>query len=105
MLSENTVSKLHEMKLSVMASAFREQSMDNNFTSMSFEERFGLLVDIEWVSRKNNRLKRLIRNADYALNDACIENIEYHADRNLDKALIARLSSCVYVKLKTVQKR
>ena len=97
MLSENTVSKLHEMKLSVMASAFREQSMDNNFTSMSFEERFGLLVDIEWVSRKNNRLKRLIRNADYALNDACIENIEYHADRNLDKALIARLSSCNYI--------
>ena len=97
MLSENTVSKLHEMKLSIMANAFHEQSMDNNFASMSFEERFGLLVDIEWATRKNNRLKRLIRNADYAFNDACIENIEYHADRNLDKALIARLSSCNYI--------
>jgi DNA replication protein DnaC len=97
MLNENTVTKLHEMKLSVMANAFHEQSIDNNFASMSFEERFGLLVDIEWATRKNNRLKRLIKNADYAFNDACIENIEYHADRNLDKALITRLSSCNYI--------
>lgn len=97
MLSENTSTKLHEMRLSIMASAFREQSIDNNFSSMSFEERFGLLVDAEWTTRKNNRLARLIRNADYALSDACIENIEYHTDRSLDKALITRLSSCNYI--------
>lgn len=97
MLNENTTNKLHDMRLSVMASAFREQSMDNNFSVMSFEERFGLLVDSEWTARKNNRLAKLIRTADYALPDACIENIEYHADRNLDKALITRLSSCNYI--------
>lgn len=97
MLNDNTASKLHEMKLSTMAQAFREQSMDNNFSSISFEERFGLLVDAEWTTRRNNRLTRLIRNADFAFNDACIENIEYHADRNLDKALIARLSTCNYI--------
>lgn len=97
MLNENTTNKLHDMRLSVMASSFREQSMDNNFASMSFEERFGLLVDSEWTARKNNRLAKLIRNADYALPDACIENIEYHADRSLDKALITRLSSCNYI--------
>ena len=97
MLNENTANKLHDMRLSIMASAFREQAMDNNFASMSFEERFGLLVDSEWTARKNNRLAKLIRSADYALPDACIENIEYHADRNLDKALITRLSSCNYI--------
>lgn len=97
MLNENTTNKLHDMRLSVMASAFREQSMDNNFSDMSFEERFGLLVDSEWTARKNNRLAKLIRTADYALPDACVENIEYHADRNLDKALITRLSSCNYI--------
>lgn len=97
MLNENTANKLHDMRLSIMASTFREQAMDNNFASMSFEERFGLLVDSEWTARKNNRLAKLIRSADYALPDACIENIEYHADRNLDKALITRLSSCNYI--------
>lgn len=97
MLNENTVTKLHEMKLSVMAQAFREQMKDNHFNEMSFEERFGLLVDTEWTTRKNNRLKKLIKTADYAFHDACIENIEYHADRGLDKAQIARLSTCNYI--------
>lgn len=26
-----------------------------------FEDRFGMLVDVEYTNRKNNRLKRLIR--------------------------------------------
>jgi len=97
MLNENTVNKLYDMKLSVIAQAFREQTKDNSFTAMSFEERFGLLVDAEWITRKNNKLARLIKNADYAFNDACIENIEYHSDRNLDKTQIARLSACNYI--------
>lgn len=97
MLNENTANKLHDMRLSVMASSFRDQAMDSNFAAMSFEERFGLLVDSEWTARKNNRLTKLIRSADYALPNACAENIEYHPDRNLDKALIARLLSCNYI--------
>lgn len=67
MLNENTVSKLQEMRLSVMAQVFREQTKDGSFTAMSFEERFGLLVDSEWASRKSNRMIRLIKNADYAI--------------------------------------
>ena len=97
MLSENTVTKLHEMRLSVMAQSFKEQMKNGNFNSMSFEERFGLLVDSEWTTRKNNRLKKLIKDANYAMNDACIENIEYHNDRNLDKTQMARLSACNYI--------
>ena len=97
MLNDNTINKLHDMKLSVMAQAFREQTKDNNFAAMSFEERYGLLVDAEWSTRKNNKLARLIKNAEYAFNDACIENIEYHSDRNLDKTQIARLSTCNYI--------
>ena len=97
MLDNNTVSKLHEMKLSVMATAFQRQFTGNKFQEMSFEERFGLLVDAEWTTRKNNKLKRMIRNADYAFPGACLENIEYHTDRKLDKALIARLGTCNFM--------
>jgi hypothetical protein len=57
MLKNNTVSKLHEMKLSVMAASFQQQTGDSAVAELSFEERFGLLVDGEWTSRKNNRLK------------------------------------------------
>lgn len=97
MLNENTVSKLQEMRLSVIAQAFREQMKDGSFTGMSFEERFGLLVDAEWAARKSNRMVRLIKNADYAISTACVEDIEYHADRKLDKAQITRLAACNYI--------
>ena len=97
MLSDNTITKLHEMKLSVMAKTFRSQLIDSNFSELPFEERFGLTVDAEWSARKSNRLTRLIKNAGYDFPGACIEDIEYHPDRKLDKALITRLSACNYI--------
>lgn len=97
MLDYNTVSKLQEMRLSTMAASFQKQLSGNAASELSFEDRFGLLVDAEWTARKNNRLGRLIRKADYAFPGACLEDVEYHADRKLDKALITRLGSCAYV--------
>ena len=97
MLNESTINKLREMKLNVMAQAFRDQTKEHTFTGMAFEERFGLLVDAEWAERKNTRLARLIKSANYAYKDACIEDIEYHQDRKLDKTMIARLSSCNFI--------
>jgi len=97
MLKETTMEKLYEMKLSVMARAFSDQSKDPNFQAMAFEERLGLLVDAEWTARRNNRLVRLIKSADYAIPGACVEDIEYNADRCLDKAQIQRLASCAYI--------
>jgi DNA replication protein DnaC len=97
MLSDNTVTKLHEMRLSVMAKTFRGQLTDSSFDELSFEERFGLTVDAEWAARKTNRLTRLIKSAGYDFPGACVEDIEYLPDRKLDKALIMRLSTCNYI--------
>lgn len=97
MLHDTTANKLREMKLSMMASAFKEQMADPQFQAMSFEDRFGLLVDKEWCARKTNHLKRLVRQANLAEPGACLEDVEYHPDRNLDKNQIARLSSCNYI--------
>lgn len=58
---------------------------------------FGLLVDQECTSRKNNHLKHLIKQAKFSDTGACVEDIEYHADRNLDKTQIARLSTCNFI--------
>jgi DNA replication protein DnaC len=97
MFDNTTVEKLRDMKLSVMASSFQNQLSDSKLGELSFEERFGLLVDAEWTARKNNRLKLLIRKADYVYPDASLEDIEYHSDRKLDKALITRLGTCNYI--------
>ena len=97
MFDMNTITKLREMRLSTMADSFRQQ-MEGDFAQMSFEDRFGILVDAEWLTFKNNRLVRLIRNAGYPNPNACLEDIEYYADRNLDKTLITRLSTCNYLR-------
>lgn len=96
-MHEMTQRKLHEMRLSTMADAFQNQLLDSNYRALSFEERFGLLVDVEWSRRKNNRLASLIRKADFQQSNASIENLEYHADRKLDQAQILRLATCGYI--------
>lgn len=97
MLTENTITKLQQMRLSAMANAFREQQLDPNIAALSFEDRFGLLVDQEWTTRKSNHLRKLIKSAGLAEPGACVEDIEYHSDRNLDKAQIARFATCTYI--------
>lgn len=97
MAHEPTLRKLHEMRLAAMADSFQNQLLDPNFQALSFEERFGLLVDIEWSRRKNNRLTSLIRKADFQQSNACIEDIEYHADRKLDRTQILRLATGAYI--------
>jgi len=97
MVNEATVSRLYEMKLSVMASSYRQQMNDGGLNKLSFDERFGLLVDTEWTARKNNRLKRLVHSARFPVSGACVEDIEYRADRKLDREQIIRLAACTYI--------
>ena len=57
---------------------------------LSFEDRFGMLVDIEYSNRKSNSLKRLIRNAGFDQPDAYIGDINYTSGRKLNRSLIER---------------
>lgn len=97
MLIETTVNKLHEMRLSTMARAFKEQLSDPNMASMSFEDRFGLLVDHEWATRKSNHLRKLVKQARFSAPEACVEDIEYFSERNLDAAQISSLATCSFI--------
>ena len=97
MLDMTTVNKLNEMRMTSMAKAFSDQLSNSQYNEMTFEERFGLLVDIEWSRRKNNQLSRLIKNTCMQDRSACIENIRYDEDRKLDKAQILRLATNNYI--------
>ena len=97
MINQSTTDKLIEMRLTAMADAFRIQMDDNSMKDISFEDRFGMLVDVEYTSRKNNRLKRIIRNAELEQPDACIAGIDYRSGRKLNKELIKRLATCEYI--------
>ena len=86
-----------EMRLTAMADAFRIQINDPAMKEVPFEDRFGMLIDVEYSNRKNNRLKRLIRQAEFEQPDASIAAIDYHSGRKLNKALINRLATCEYI--------
>ena len=79
MTKQITIDKLLEMRLTTMADAFRSLNADPLMQELPFEDRFGLLVDVEYSSRKNNRLKRLIRNAEFDQPYASIIDIRAQA--------------------------
>ena len=97
MTNEATSNKLIEMRFTAMADAFRIQENDPSVKRLSFEDRFGFLVDAEYTSRKNNRLKRLIKCASFDQPEAHIAAIDYHSGRKLNKDLILRLAKCNYI--------
>ena len=51
MTNQSTMDKLIEMRLTTMADAFRNQLNDPKCKEIPFEDRFGMLVDIEYSSR------------------------------------------------------
>ena len=91
MMTQDTVRKLNEMKLFGLASGFESQMASSHAMSLSFEDRFSLLVDEEFTYRENKRLKRLLQLAKLREN-AHIEDIDFSANRGLDKSVIASLS-------------
>lgn len=97
MTNQSTIDKLIEMHMTPMADAFRIQNNDPSMKEIPFEDRFGMLVDAEYVARKNNRLKRLIRNAEFDQPDASVAAIDYGHNRKLNRNLIERLATCEYI--------
>ena len=51
MTIQSTTDKLIEMRLTSMADAFSIQNSDPKIKDVPFEDRFGMLVDIEYSNR------------------------------------------------------
>lgn len=98
MLNQHTLQLLTQLKLDGMARAFEEQSSQTNAASLSFEERFGLLVDREFTHRDTKRVDRLLKQAKLKVAGACVEDIDYRAGRGLDKRAMASLSTCDWIR-------
>jgi DNA replication protein DnaC len=97
MLNEQTFDKLYLMKLIGMAEGFKEQLDQPSLRDLSFEERFGMLVERQWAWKENKRLKRLLKEAKLKL-QASIEDIDYKAPRGMEKSVILSLASCGWIR-------
>lgn len=98
MTSQSTMDKLYNMRLSVMAQAYRGQDELPGAADMTFDERFAMVVDAEWDARRVNKRTRLLRQAGFSDPEANVADIRYDADRKLDKARMAELSNCEWVR-------
>jgi len=99
MFDKATINKLREMKLSAMAEKLVWQQSQPGVQGMAFEERLGMLVDAEWLSRHNRRINRSVKQAGFRF-PAFVEDIDYHEKRGITKQDILRLSDCNYIQKK-----
>jgi len=91
MLNQQTLEKLHALRLQGMAAAFRTQSEQTGIGELSFEERFALLVDQQWNWRQNRALERRLTKAKLR-HRASVEDLDFRTPRGLDRALLRSLT-------------
>jgi DNA replication protein DnaC len=97
MLNQPTIEKLHGMRLSAMALAWQEQQNDPKIGRADFDDRFGLIVEAEYIARDNRRLRRLLKNAELRFPDACVEDIDASKPRGLEQSTLRQLSTCAWI--------
>ncbi len=98
MLNNETAAKLRQLKLAGMVEAYEQQHALFTNQSLSFDERFGLMVDQEWIRRQNNKMNMLMRKAGFIDSRACIEDIDYAPDRKIDRHLVLELATGNYIR-------
>lgn len=76
MLHHPTLDKLQALRLHGMYHALVEQMQMPDITTLSFEERLGLLVDRELTEREDRRLTTRLRQAKLR-QAACLEDLDY----------------------------
>lgn len=98
MLKNPTIDGLRTLNLNGMLKAFEQQHALPNIGDLSFDDRFGLLVDAEVLSRSNKQLQSRLKSARLRLS-SCIEDLEVKSGRGLDKTNVVALSACDWVRL------
>ncbi len=91
MLIEQTLTKMGQLKLFGMIEALEEQLKSTQDLELSFEERFGIIIDHHYQWKENRSLQNRIKKARLKI-DASIEDVDYRAHRKLTKSSIDQLS-------------
>lgn len=97
MLHQTTIEKLKTLHLHALAQAWEEQQKSPDLLALSPDERLGLAVDAEWLARENARIQRNLREAKLRISQASLEDVDFNAKRELDKALLRELATCRWV--------
>lgn len=100
MLTHPLFEQLKILRCEGMLEAFQEQLNTPDINHLSFEERFALLLEREYLVRENRKLINRQRQAKLKDQNACIEDIDYASERQLSKTVITRLAECSFIQRK-----
>lgn len=75
-----------------MSDGLHEQLNNPQYKELNFEERISMLVEKEVLYRQNKKLSSLLRRASFRFPEACIEHIDFKANRNLSKPNMMKLA-------------
>jgi DNA replication protein DnaC len=96
-MTQDTLEKIKRLKLSGMARAYQTSLENDVLSKLSADELITMLVEAEWDDRLNRNIERRLRNARFRYQSS-IENIDYQADRNLDRNQMMRFAECTYIR-------
>ncbi|HKW77074.1 MAG TPA: IS21-like element helper ATPase IstB [Terriglobales bacterium] len=91
MLQQPMLEKLQTMKWQGIIQALEQQEQDEAARALSFLDRLALLIDQQWTWRQNQVLARRLKTSRLK-GAACVENIDYRAERGLSKSVIRALA-------------
>lgn len=98
MLTNPTLDHMYTLGLSGMAAAWRELAEQPNARAMEKEEWLGLMLDREIAVRADKRLTARLVAAKLRFPEACVEDIDFHAARNLDRRATMALAQGQWLK-------
>lgn len=97
MLTHPLFDQLQQLRCFGMIEALKEQLNQPDSAQLTFDERFGLLVEREYIVRENRRLKSRLTLAKLK-SQACLAKIDYAPTRGLSKSIVDKLSHCKWIK-------
>jgi len=97
MLIQPLLDKLTQLRLPGIRAGLEEQLQNPQYAELSFEDRLGLLVDLECTRRADNSLRRRIKTARFTL-PATIEDLDLSPARGLERSLILELAQGEWIR-------
>ncbi len=98
-MNTNTLDKMRRMRLLGMHRAFKTSLETKSGTTATVDEMVAMLIESEWDDRYNRNIERVMRNARFRYK-ATIEQLDYNAERAIDKNQVHRLADGEFIRKK-----
>lgn len=97
MNNQSTIEKMKQLRLHAMAENYHNSVQNNLHRDYTLDQYLAMLIDQEWESRYNKRIQNLITTAGFRY-PASVQDIDYTANRSLDKNTFERLALLDFIK-------